>query len=64
MFRRRGWLADPISVTPAHLRRGAVIKKPGVIVDESGADAIAVREFLKLTVLVDHDVIDARPPPA
>jgi pyruvate/2-oxoglutarate dehydrogenase complex dihydrolipoamide acyltransferase (E2) component len=55
-----GWLI-PISVHPLTFAVGAVIKKPGVIVDESGADAIAVREFLKLTVLVDHDVIDGAP---
>jgi pyruvate/2-oxoglutarate dehydrogenase complex dihydrolipoamide acyltransferase (E2) component len=35
---------------------GSITKKPGV-----KGSAIEVREYLKLTVLIDHDVMDGMP---
>lgn len=50
-----GWFI-PIGIHPLLIAVGSVVRKPGV-----HDDCIAVREYLKLTVLVDHDVIDGAP---
>lgn len=50
-----GWLI-PESVHPLAFAVGSVIKKPGV-----KNDKIEIREYLYLTVSVDHDVIDGAP---
>ncbi|SHI20665.1 2-oxoacid dehydrogenases acyltransferase (catalytic domain) [Sporobacter termitidis DSM 10068] len=50
-----GWFI-PIGIHPLVLAIGSITKKPGVV-----DDRIAVREYLKLTALVDHDVIDGAP---
>lgn len=50
-----GWPV-PVSIHPLCFALGPVVTKPGVV-----KDAIIPREFLKLTVLVDHDVIDGAP---
>lgn len=46
----------PTSIHPLCFAVGGITKKPGV----SGG-TVAVREYLKLTVLIDHDVIDGAP---
>ena len=48
----RGWFIHT-SVHPLGFGAGSILKKPAVINDE-----IQVREFLHLTVLLDHDVVD------
>ena len=53
--RVKGW-AIPASVHPLCVAVGSIVKKPGVI-DEK----IEIREYLYLTVLVDHDVVDGAP---
>ncbi|MCX7711170.1 MAG: 2-oxo acid dehydrogenase subunit E2 [Clostridia bacterium] len=50
-----GWVI-PVSVHPLCFAVGSIVKKPGVI-----EDRIEIREYLYLTALVDHDVIDGAP---
>ena len=50
-----GWVI-PASVHPLCFAVGSIIKKPGVV-----KDRIEIREYLYITVLVDHDVIDGAP---
>ena len=53
--RINGWVI-PVSVHPVCFAVGSVIKKPGVVDDK-----IEIREYLYLTALIDHDVIDGAP---
>ncbi|ABR47638.1 catalytic domain of components of various dehydrogenase complexes [Alkaliphilus metalliredigens QYMF] len=53
--RIRGWVI-PVSVHPLCFAIGSIVKKPGVIDDK-----IEIREYIYITVLVDHDVIDGAP---
>ncbi len=55
MGRIDGWFIQR-SVHPVSFGIGSVIKKPVVVEDE-----IAVREMLKMTILIDHDVMDGAP---
>ena len=55
MARISGWVI-PVSVHPLCFAVGSIVKKPGVV-----EDRMEIREFLYLTVLVDHDVIDGAP---
>ena len=48
----RGWFIHT-SVHPLGFGAGSIVKKPSVIEDK-----IEIREFLYLTVLLDHDVVD------
>lgn len=50
-----GWVI-PVSVHPFCLAIGSIVKKPGVVNEQ-----IEIREYLYITVLVDHDVIDGAP---
>jgi len=50
--RINGWFI-PISVHPVCFGIGKISKKPAVINDK-----IEIREFLNITVLIDHDVVD------
>ncbi|MEA4923767.1 MAG: 2-oxo acid dehydrogenase subunit E2 [Syntrophomonadaceae bacterium] len=50
-----GWVI-PVSVHPLCFAVGSIVKKPGVV-----KDRIEIREYLYVTVLVDHDVIDGAP---
>jgi pyruvate/2-oxoglutarate dehydrogenase complex dihydrolipoamide acyltransferase (E2) component len=50
-----GWVI-PISIHPLCLAIGSVTQKPGVI-----NGSIVVREYLKMTALIDHDVMDGAP---
>ena len=55
MGKINGWVI-PVSVHPLCFAIGSIVKKPGVI-----EDRIEIREYLYMTVLVDHDVIDGAP---
>lgn len=50
-----GWFI-PIGIHPLCIAVGSVVQKPGVV-----GDKIVIREYLKLTALIDHDVIDGAP---
>ena len=51
----QGWVI-PVSSQPLYFALGAIIKKPGVVDDK-----IEIREFLGVSFLFDHDVIDGAP---
>lgn len=53
--RINGWVI-PVSVHPLCFAIGSVIRKPGVMNDK-----IEIREYLHLTALIDHDIIDGAP---
>ncbi len=55
MGKINGWV-EPISVHPLCFAIGSIVKKPGIVNNQ-----IEVREYLYVTVLVDHDVIDGAP---
>ena len=46
----------PTSVHPLSFGVGSIIKKPGVI-----DSRVEIREYLYMTVSVDHDIIDGAP---
>ncbi|MCB0166251.1 MAG: 2-oxo acid dehydrogenase subunit E2 [Anaerolineae bacterium] len=50
-----GW-AIPIGIHPLVFALGSIARKPGVV-----GETIAIREYLSLTVLFDHDVTDGAP---
>ena len=50
-----GWII-PYSIHPACFALGSIVRKPGVI-----NNTIDIREYLKMTILLDHDVIDGAP---
>jgi pyruvate/2-oxoglutarate dehydrogenase complex dihydrolipoamide acyltransferase (E2) component len=50
-----GWLI-PYSIHPVCFALGSVVKKPSVVKNN-----ISIREFLEITILIDHDVIDGAP---
>lgn len=50
-----GWVI-PTSIHPLCFAIGAIVKKPGVV-----KDTVVIREYLKMTVLIDHDVMDGAP---
>lgn len=50
-----GWLL-PVSMHPVCFALGSIIKKPAAVKDE-----IKIREFLEMTILIDHNVIDGAP---
>jgi pyruvate/2-oxoglutarate dehydrogenase complex dihydrolipoamide acyltransferase (E2) component len=51
----RGWFI-PVSIHPICFALGSIVKKPGVVKEQ-----IAIREYLHMTILIDHDVIDGAP---
>jgi pyruvate/2-oxoglutarate dehydrogenase complex dihydrolipoamide acyltransferase (E2) component len=55
MGKINGWVI-PTSVHPVSFGVGSIIKKPGVV-----DDRIEIREYLYITVSVDHDVVDGAP---
>lgn len=55
MGKINGWVI-PVSVHPLCFAIGSIVKKPGVV-----DDRIEIREYLYITALVDHDVIDGAP---
>ncbi len=50
-----GWLI-PFSIHPVCFAIGSIVKKPGV-----NKNNIEMREFMEMTILFDHDVIDGAP---
>jgi pyruvate/2-oxoglutarate dehydrogenase complex dihydrolipoamide acyltransferase (E2) component len=50
-----GWII-PYSIHPLCFALGSIIKKTGVIKDK-----IEIREFIEITILIDHDVVDGAP---
>ena len=50
-----GWVI-PVGVHPVCFAIGSIVKNPGIVNDN-----IEIREYLYMTVLVDHDVIDGAP---
>lgn len=50
-----GWVI-PTSIHPLCFAIGNIVPKPGVVNGN-----IVIREYLKMTVLVDHDVMDGAP---
>jgi pyruvate/2-oxoglutarate dehydrogenase complex dihydrolipoamide acyltransferase (E2) component len=55
MGKVNGWFIHT-SVHPLSFGVSSIVKQPAVVQDE-----IVIREFLKITVLFDHDVIDGAP---
>lgn len=51
-----GWLLSLGGITTTFIDIGGIVKKPGVIKDE-----IKIREYLHLTVIVDHDIVNGAP---
>ncbi len=51
-----GWAVPLGSINTAIIAVGGITKKPGVI-----GDNIAIREYLHITVTVDHDLVDGGP---
>ncbi len=51
-----GWVVPLGGTTTFLFVLGSIIKKPGVVNDE-----IKVREYLEITISVDHDVVDGGP---
>lgn len=51
----KGWVI-PVSIHPACFALGSIVKKPGVYEGE-----VTIREYLYMTVLLNHDVIDGAP---
>lgn len=51
----RGWVI-PVSLHPICFALGSIVKKPGVFEGQ-----VAIREYLHMTVLIDHDVVDGAP---
>jgi pyruvate/2-oxoglutarate dehydrogenase complex dihydrolipoamide acyltransferase (E2) component len=56
MFSRSGGYAIPLPPYPLVFAIGGIAEKPGVI-----DGRIEVRDFLSITVLVDHDTVDGAP---
>jgi len=56
MYGRSSFWPMPISIFPLCFALGTVVRKPGVV-----EGRIEPREYLCLTVLIDHDVIDGAP---
>jgi pyruvate/2-oxoglutarate dehydrogenase complex dihydrolipoamide acyltransferase (E2) component len=52
MGKVNGWFI-PISVHPICFGISSIVKKPSVVNDK-----IEIREMLKASILIDHDVID------
>lgn len=55
MGRVNGWFI-PFSIHPVCFGISAIVKKPVV-----AGEAVAIRDILKMTILLDHDVIDGAP---
>ncbi len=55
MGKVRGWVI-PVSLLPVCFALGSIVEKPGVV-----KDRIEIREYLHMTILIDHDVIDGAP---
>jgi pyruvate/2-oxoglutarate dehydrogenase complex dihydrolipoamide acyltransferase (E2) component len=63
MFGRGAAWGIPLTLYPLCLTVGGVARKPGVVRDGAGRrdERIEVREYLSLTLSMDHDLIDGAP---
>ena len=50
-----GWFI-PYGIHPVCFAVGSIVEKPGVV-----DGTVAIREFLPITILIDHDVVDGAP---
>lgn len=55
MGKADGWFL-PFSIHPVCFAVGSIVKKPGVL-----REKVVIREYVKMTILIDHDVIDGAP---
>jgi len=55
MGKVHGWFI-PSSIHPLSFALGSIVRKPGVV-----GEQIQIREFLHMTILIDHDVVDGAP---
>jgi len=55
MGKTSGWFI-PYSIHPVCFGLGSIVRKPGAI-----NNAVTIREYLSLTLLIDHDVVDGAP---
>jgi pyruvate/2-oxoglutarate dehydrogenase complex dihydrolipoamide acyltransferase (E2) component len=53
--RFNGWVV-PVSIHPLCFALGSVVKKPGVVKNN-----IEIRDYMYMSILVDHDIIDGAP---
>ena len=51
----KGW-AIPASIHPICFAIGSIVRKPGI-----KGERIEIREYLPMTILIDHDVVDGAP---
>ena len=51
----KGW-AIPASIPPICFAFGSIVRKPGI-----KGERIEIREYLPMTILIDHDVVDGAP---
>ena len=56
MFGRSGGYAIPLMANPLVFAIGGIVKKPGVI-----DNRIEIREYLSITVMIDHETVDGAP---
>jgi pyruvate/2-oxoglutarate dehydrogenase complex dihydrolipoamide acyltransferase (E2) component len=56
MFGKSGGWAIPLSIYPVTVAVGGISQKPGFV-----QDRVEKREYLSLTITLDHDVVDGAP---
>jgi hypothetical protein len=56
MFARRGGWGTGLPMHPLTVTVGGLARKPGLV-----GDQVVPREFLSLTLEIDHDVVDGAP---
>lgn len=55
MGKVNGWFI-PFSIHPLSFALGSIVNKPGVVNKN-----VEIREFIEMTILIDHDVVDGAP---
>lgn len=62
MFGTGGGWGIPVPNHSLQLTLGGIARKPGIAHGPGGVDGqITVREYLSVTVSIDHDIIDGAP---
>ena len=56
MFGRSGGYVIPLMPNPLVFAIGGIVKKPGVVEEK-----VEVREYLSITVMIDHETVDGAP---
>lgn len=56
MFSTGGGWAIPVPNHTLQITLGGISKKPGVV-----ADRIEIREYMSITISIDHDIVDGAP---